>query len=234
MDKILIFTLGSILGSFTSCLAIRRLRGESIIRGRSHCDSCYRSLKPYELIPVFSYIFQKGRCKCGAKIGLEVFLSEVLSGLVLLGFYIRMGLSYSLSFYSLLYFLLLKISLTDFYAYRILENDLTFFLVFSISGLVYRAYIGRLSLVIIGIQVCLLGLGLWQERSKKVLVGEGDLYLFAGLLSFLRPIEALYLLGLSSWLALGPALYLRSKGKKYIFMAPFIGLAFIIIKIIYT
>lgn len=233
MDKILIFALGAILGSFTSCLAIRRLRGESIIRGRSHCDTCQRVLKPYELIPIFSYIFQRGRCRCGAKIGSEVFLSEVLSGLVLLGLYIRMDLSYSLVLYTLLYFLLLKISLSDFYAYRILERDLAFFLILSILGLAYRAYLGQLSLVLIGIQITLLDLGLWQERSKKVLIGEGDLYLFAGLLSFLRSIEALYLLGLSSWLALLPALYLRSKGKKYIFMAPFISLAFIIIKITY-
>lgn len=233
MDKLLIFTLGSILGSFTSCLAIRRLRGESIIRGRSHCDSCQRLLKPYELIPIFSYILIKGRCRCGVKIGLEVFLSEVLSAIVLLALYIRMGLSYSLALHALLYFLLLKISLSDFYAYRILDRDLMFILILSLLGRIYRAYIGQLSLVLLGVQIVLFGLGLWQERSKKVIVGEGDLYLLAGLLSFLRPIEALYLLGLSSWLAIIPALYLKFKGKSYVFMAPFISLAFIIIKIIY-
>ena len=51
-------------------------------KGRSRCDSCGHVLKWYELIPIISYILQKGKCKeCKAKIDKLHFVSELLMGI---------------------------------------------------------------------------------------------------------------------------------------------------------
>ena len=63
------FALGSCLGSFLNLCANRLRREESIIWGRSHCDSCGHILGPGELIPLVSYLRQKGKCRhCGKEL----------------------------------------------------------------------------------------------------------------------------------------------------------------------
>ena len=95
---LLIFLIaGFHIGSFLSVIAFRVPRHESFILGSSHCDSCNHNLKWYEMIPIFSYILQRGQCKhCGSKIPGVLFISEVLTGILfLLSFYI-FGFTYSL------------------------------------------------------------------------------------------------------------------------------------------
>ena len=56
------FILGTILGSFYLVVGTRLPKDEDVIKSRSKCDSCQKKLKWYNLIPIFSYIFQKGKC----------------------------------------------------------------------------------------------------------------------------------------------------------------------------
>jgi len=70
--EILVFTyiiiLGLIFGSFFNVLGIRIPKNETIL-GRSHCTSCDRQLNGFELIPVFGYLFLKGKCSnCKSRI----------------------------------------------------------------------------------------------------------------------------------------------------------------------
>ena len=68
---ILFFILGLVLGSFYNVVGLRLCKGESLIYPPSHCTKCNHKLKFYELVPVFSYIFLKGRCKnCKEKINI--------------------------------------------------------------------------------------------------------------------------------------------------------------------
>lgn len=61
--------LGLILGSFIATAAIRWPAGESVSAGRSRCDGCDAALGPAELVPLLSYLVQRGRCRrCGARI----------------------------------------------------------------------------------------------------------------------------------------------------------------------
>lgn len=61
--------LGLIFGSFIATLAIRWPEGRAISRGRSACDGCGTVLRPHELVPVASYVLQRGRCRhCDAAI----------------------------------------------------------------------------------------------------------------------------------------------------------------------
>ena len=61
--------LGAILGSFIATLVVRWTQDRSVLRGRSVCDGCRTPLKPIELVPLFSFVVQRGRCRrCGSAI----------------------------------------------------------------------------------------------------------------------------------------------------------------------
>lgn len=61
--------LGAVLGSFIAALVIRWPAGGSVMRGRSRCDGCGATLRTGELVPLFSWAVQRGRCRrCGAAI----------------------------------------------------------------------------------------------------------------------------------------------------------------------
>lgn len=69
---------GAIMGSFLNCAAFRIVRGESFLKGRSRCPSCGHTLTALELIPVFSWLIQRGRCKaCGARVSVRYPLTEL-------------------------------------------------------------------------------------------------------------------------------------------------------------
>lgn len=61
--------LGAIVGSFLATLAIRWPLGRSVVVGRSSCDHCGKGLPPWSLVPIVSFVVQRGRCRrCGAAI----------------------------------------------------------------------------------------------------------------------------------------------------------------------
>ncbi|MFO7595804.1 MAG: A24 family peptidase [Desulfocurvibacter africanus] len=84
--------LGLILGSFYNVCIARYESGLSILRPRSHCPLCGRMLGPLELVPVLSWLWQRGRCKgCAERISLKYPLVELLSGLWALLLAIQFG-----------------------------------------------------------------------------------------------------------------------------------------------
>ncbi|EAI3763732.1 prepilin peptidase [Campylobacter coli] len=69
--------LGASLGSFCMSMTMRFCENKPLLSLRSYCFSCHQKLKPLELIPIFSYIFLRFKCKtCHAKIPFYVFLAE--------------------------------------------------------------------------------------------------------------------------------------------------------------
>lgn len=86
---ILAVLLGLVLGSFYSVCVTRYLDGSSIVSPPSHCPRCGHRLRPWELIPVVSYLLLRGRCAgCGARIPVFYPAIELVSagwaGLVML------------------------------------------------------------------------------------------------------------------------------------------------------
>ena len=63
MVLLLIFILGLFVGSFLNVLADRLPKEESAIKGRSHCEKCKKELAWFDLIPLLSFIFLKGKCR---------------------------------------------------------------------------------------------------------------------------------------------------------------------------
>lgn len=75
--------LGLVIGSFLATIVSRWPRGLSVVRGRSQCDHCKRTLAAVDLIPLVGWIVVRGKCRtCGAKIDPIHPLIEVGSGLI--------------------------------------------------------------------------------------------------------------------------------------------------------
>ena len=77
------FLLGACMGSFLNCMAWRIVHGESVLRGRSHCDVCGHVLTARDLVPIVSFLAHRGRCRhCGAKLSARHVWTEVVTGAV--------------------------------------------------------------------------------------------------------------------------------------------------------
>lgn len=88
----LVFLFGLAIGSFLNVCIFRIPNKESIVTGRSHCTSCGHAIRPYDLIPVFSWLFLRGRCRdCGAKISPVYPAVELLNALLWLAAYLLYG-----------------------------------------------------------------------------------------------------------------------------------------------
>lgn len=82
---VIAFVFGVIIGSFLNVYIYRLHTGKSLM-GSSHCLSCGTDLKPYELVPLFSYLALLGRCRtCRSYIPHRYFLVELLTGLLFVG-----------------------------------------------------------------------------------------------------------------------------------------------------
>lgn len=82
--KILVFLFGISIGSFLNCL-IYRLEKEKTVKGRSYCPKCGHNLSFFDLFPVISFIFLKGKCRyCKKKISFQYPLVEIFTGLFFL------------------------------------------------------------------------------------------------------------------------------------------------------
>ena len=80
---VIVFLFGITIGSFLNVCILRLPRGESLITNNSHCMTCNTEIKRYDLIPVFSWLILRGRCRaCGAKISPRYMLVELLTGIL--------------------------------------------------------------------------------------------------------------------------------------------------------
>ncbi|HRN96581.1 MAG TPA: prepilin peptidase [Candidatus Levybacteria bacterium] len=79
---LLLLIIGSILGSFVNVLIDRLPSGKYFSRNRSFCESCKKTLKWYDLFPILSYIFLKGKCRyCKKPIPYRLPIVELLTGI---------------------------------------------------------------------------------------------------------------------------------------------------------
>ena len=86
------FLLGAIIGSFLNVVIHRYPREESIVFPPSHCPECRYAIKPYDNIPVLSYLILRGHCRnCGTPISARYPLLELANALFYLAAYLRTG-----------------------------------------------------------------------------------------------------------------------------------------------
>ena len=92
--SITIGLLGLLIGSFLNVVIYRVPRGESIVTPGSHCPACGHYLRAWELVPVVSFLIQKGQCRsCRARISWRYPMVELLTGVL---FYLTAALSFGM------------------------------------------------------------------------------------------------------------------------------------------
>ena len=135
MELAFAFILGAAIGSFLNVVILRIPKDESIVFGGSHCTTCGESLKPWHNIPLFSWIFLRGKCSfCQAKISIQYPLIELISGLILLVLVNKFGFSFPVILIAFSFFMLLSLSTIDF-KYKMVPDSLNLLaMVFAIFG----------------------------------------------------------------------------------------------------
>ena len=143
---IIIFGLfGIAVGSFLNVCIDRLPAGKSLIYPPSYCEACQRKISPKDLLPVFSYLWLRGRCHyCQAKIPLRVFLVELGSGLLfaLLFWYYGLSAEFGVTvFYFCLFGVLGVIDLE----HRLILNKIVY--PTAIIALIIDAFLSRFGII---------------------------------------------------------------------------------------
>ena len=116
----IIFLFGIVIGSFLNVCIYRIPKKEDIVKVRSHCMSCGYKLEWYDLIPLFSYLFLRGRCrKCKTKLSAQYPLIEAANGVLYVVIVLTNGVNVESLLYCLLSSALLTLSVIDFRTYEI-------------------------------------------------------------------------------------------------------------------
>ena len=96
MFHLLVFILGTIVGSFLNVCIVRIPNEESVVSPPSHCPKCQAAIPFYCNLPLLSYVFLRGRCRsCSGSISPRYFVVELLMGLLALALFERFGLSFN-------------------------------------------------------------------------------------------------------------------------------------------
>jgi leader peptidase (prepilin peptidase)/N-methyltransferase len=85
---------GLMVGSFLNVVAFRVPRGESLVRPGSHCPGCGAAVRPYDNVPVFSWLFLRGRCRsCDERISPRYPVVEAITALLFVAVLLVKGVS---------------------------------------------------------------------------------------------------------------------------------------------
>ncbi|MDD4409058.1 MAG: prepilin peptidase [Candidatus Pacebacteria bacterium] len=92
IDFIFVFTIGLFIGSFINCVSCRIFLEEDFVLKNSHCPNCNHKLSAMDLVPVFSFLLLKGKCRyCKEKISWQYPLAEIATGLIFVLIYSHLG-----------------------------------------------------------------------------------------------------------------------------------------------
>jgi leader peptidase (prepilin peptidase)/N-methyltransferase len=192
-----VLVFGLAVGSFLNVCIYRLPRQESIIRPRSHCTKCKKTVAWYDNIPLLSYLLLGGKCRhCQEKISFQYFIVESLTGIMFLLLYTRFGLSLTTLIYIIFVCGLIVATFVDF-NFRIIPDEiniggLVLALILSLAypklqhtpehllGL-FRSFLG---IIIGGGTIYLTGV-IGDFVFKKETMGGGDVKLLAMIGAFL-------------------------------------------------
>lgn len=111
---IIVFIFGLSIGSFLNVVVLRYPEFVSIATTRSHCPSCKKILKWYDLFPFFSFVFLSGKCRyCRMKISWQYPLVEIVTAVISTLVIFKFGISWQGVIILLLSYLMIVISVFD-------------------------------------------------------------------------------------------------------------------------
>lgn len=186
---LLAFIFGAVIGSFLNVVSLRWNTGMGV-KGRSKCFSCGKGLVWHELIPIFSFAAQKGRCKkCKSKISWQYPVVEFLSGAVFTLIFVKfppvdVAAAITTLLYLLITALLIVITVYDI-RHKIIPDGLSYtFAAIAFVGLFFGgATVFHLPLLInvLAGPLCALPFALLWAISKGQWMGLGDAKLMLGI-----------------------------------------------------
>lgn len=248
---IIVFLLGTIIGSFLNVVIYRFNTSRSVVVGRSICMTCSHKLNWYEMIPVLSFLAQKGKCRsCATTISHQYPLVEFTTGIVfaIIAFHFLPILSLSvntyvflLSFYVFIFSILIVIAVYDI-RHKVIPDKLVYTFAFFalISNFINTTGVGDmfamptiLSLSS-GIVLALPFVLIWIF-SRGRLMGLGDAKLILGIGWLFGYSQGIAVLVISFWIGAVVSLLMLLFTKMKITMkteipfAPFLILAMIIV-----
>lgn len=134
--SMIILLLGLSIGSFLNVCIYRLPKKQDIVFTPSYCNNCGSRIKWYDLVPVISYIFLKGKCRnCNEKFSIQYPIIELSNGAAYLGMYYLYGISEELFIYSALFSVLLVITMIDYRHHIIPNTTVVFILVLAVINI---------------------------------------------------------------------------------------------------
>jgi leader peptidase (prepilin peptidase) / N-methyltransferase len=191
--------LGAIIGSFLNVVIHRVPREQSIVFPNSACPSCHTALRPYDNIPILSFLILRGRCRfCRKSISIRYPIVEALTAFLFVGVALRDGTSFALPFDLAFVAALLALIFID-AEHMILPNVITYpGILFAILTRVVLPYLVGLSAFddLPGLVTRLPpALPLWSVSligaAIGALIGGGSLWLIGFLWEKVRGVEAM-------------------------------------------
>jgi leader peptidase (prepilin peptidase)/N-methyltransferase len=232
-----IFLFGAAVGSFLNVCIYRIPSGTSIIFPSSFCPKCKTKIKPYDNIPILSYVILGGKCRsCKESFSVRYPMIELISALFALLLYFRFGLTYALAFYYLFICALIVITFIDIDHFIIPDIISLPMLGIGLLASVFKDNLG----LVTGFKSALLGAvsgaafllliaGLYYVIKKKEGMGMGDVKLLAMLGAFLGVRSVFFIIFASSLLGALygiPYILLTKKDTKHaIPFGPFLAAA---------
>jgi len=224
---------GLVFGSFLNVLIARIPKDENVAFPASHCPKCNTPLKSYHNIPLFSWLFLRGKCAfCKEKISIQYPIVELINGIIWGAVFFKLGFSYMAVMIALSFSFLLALSVIDFYIKMVPD---------SLNLLALTAAIAAATSLqgfALNFQNALLAVGGFallrfylSYLIKKEALGEGDL-MVAGTMGAMLGIKLLLMaIFTSAVLALPIMMYQRDETdeSKTVPFVPFLALALLVV-----
>lgn len=228
--SIILFIFGSVLGSFYNVVGYRVTKKESLLFPSSHCTSCNHKLGVLDLVPIFSYIFLRGKCRyCKEKISLFYPIIEFLTAIGFMFSYITYGFSLKMLLSIVFISMLVIVIVSDYLTMTIPDIILIVFsiLILIVKILLVKEKIWISILEAIGSFIFMFLLKLLGDKLfKRESLGGGDIKLlgvFGLTIGFPLSIVSLFL---SAFIALPYALITLKNNKSHeIPFGPFLSIA---------
>lgn len=230
---VLFFIIGACMGSFYTVVGLRVPKGEKFAFSRSRCDDCKHPLSFFDMIPIISFIIQKGRCRyCKSRIDKTSTYIELFSAILFMVSYYSYGFSYDLLIAIGIISLLMIVLVSDLTYLIIPDKILIFFSIyFIIIQLIKEGLAFAISHIFVGLFlfiVMFLIMILGNRAFKKESMGGGDVKLMFIFGLVLDPLLGTLTIFLASLFALPMSIVLLISNKeKVIPFGPFLLIAFL-------
>ncbi len=225
---VLVAAAGLVLGSFFNVVIYRLPRGLNLSHPPSACPGCGARIKPYDNVPVLSYLILRGKCRrCRRPISAVYPAVEALTAIGFVLVYLNAGRALGWPFFAGCLFTsaLVVLGFIDGF-HQVLPDAVTMpGLVLALAYAFVRddlTFRGALLGAVLGSGFLLLVYGAYYLVRKKEGLGMGDVTMMLMVGAFLGPLRTLLVLILASFSGAIVGLYLvRRKGRDYQFALPF-------------